>query len=313
MGRSRVSELADTFPAASRSRLIAPALGATVRDYLTLTKPRIMSLLVLTSICAMVAAARGAPRLSALAALVVGGALASGGASALNHVLDRDIDRLMGPRTAARPVAAGRIAPRPAVAFGLTLSLLSFLVLVLGANLLAAALALSGGAYYVVVYTVWLKRRTAQNIVIGGAAGAVPALTGWAAANGRLGLGAVFLFLFVLLWTPPHFWALALLLAPHYEVARVPMMPVVRGASATARQVVVYRALLSVATLVPVLTGTFGLIYLIATAGLNAVFCGLAWRVWQQTTPKRAAVLFHFSLLYLALLFVAVALDAVVR
>ena len=308
-----MSELADTFPAASRSRLIAPALGATARDYLTLTKPRIMSLLVLTSICAMVAAAQGAPRLSALAALVVGGALASGGASALNHVLDRDIDRLMGPRTAARPVAAGRIAPRPAVAFGLALSLLSFLVLVLGANLLAAALALSGGAYYVVVYTVWLKRRTAQNIVIGGAAGAVPALTGWAAANGRLGLGAVFLFLFVLLWTPPHFWALALLLAPHYRAAGVPMLPVVRGAETTGRQVLLYSVALTAATLLPGLTGTFGPVFLAAAGVLGITFCVLAWRVQRQPSAARAGLMFHYSLLYLALLFVAVAVDAVLR
>jgi protoheme IX farnesyltransferase len=307
-----VSELADTFPAASRSRLIAPALGATARDYLTLTKPRIMSLLVLTSICAMVAAAQGAPRLSALAALVVGGALASGGASALNHVLDRDIDRLMGPRTAARPVAAGRIAPRRAVAFGLTLSLLSFLVLVSGANLFAAALALSGGVYYVVVYTLWLKRRTAQNVVIGGAAGAIPALTGWAAANGRLGLGAVFLFLFVLLWTPPHFWALALLLAPHYQAAGVPMLPVVRGEAATARGVLLYSVALTAATLVPGLTGSFGAVFLAAAAVLGVTFCALAWRMWRRPTAARAGLLFHYSLLYLALLFVAVALDAVV-
>jgi len=307
-----VSELADAFPAASRSRLIAPALGATARDYLTLTKPRIMSLLVLTSICAMVAAAQGAPRLSALAALVVGGALASGGASTLNHVLDRDIDRLMGPRTAARPVAAGRIAPRRAVAFGLTLSLLSFLVLVSGANLFAAALALSGGVYYVVVYTLWLKRRTAQNIVIGGAAGAIPALTGWAAANGRLGLGAVFLFLFVLLWTPPHFWALALLLAPHYRAAGVPMLPVVRGAETTGRQVLLYSVALTAATLLPGLTGTFGPVFLAAAGVLGITFCVLAWRVQRQPSAARAGLLFHYSLLYLALLFVAVAVDAVV-
>ncbi len=327
-GALAVAEIADRLPAAPSSALAAPGstlsaapgaalIGAQARatlgDYVTLTKPRIMSLLVLTSVCAMVPAAGGHPALLPLLALVVGGGLACGGASALNHVLDRDIDRLMGPRTASRPVAAGRISPARATAFGLTLSGLSFLLLAAVTNLLAATLAISGGAFYVLVYTLWLKRRTTQNIVIGGAAGAIPPLAGWAAAHGRLGLGALFLFLTVLLWTPPHFWALALLLAPHYEVARVPMMPVVRGASATARQVVLYTVLLSVATLVPVLTGTFGVIYLIFTAGLNVVFCGLAWRVWQQTSPKRAAVLFHFSLLYLALLFVAVAADAVIR
>ncbi len=233
------------------------------RDYVTLTKPRIMSLLVLTAVCAMVAAAGGAPAPVPLAALVIGGALACGGASALNHVLDRDIDRLMGPRTASRPVAAGRISPARATAFGLVLSALAFAVLAAFANPLAAALSLSGGAFYVVVYTCWLKRSTAQNIVIGGAAGAIPPLAGWAAAHGSLGLGAGFLFLIVLLWTPPHFWALALLLSRHYAAAGVPMMPVVRGPRATARLVFWYSVVLLAVTLVPGAIGTFGLVYLV--------------------------------------------------
>ncbi|MGZ4481697.1 MAG: heme o synthase, partial [Gaiellales bacterium] len=228
-----------------------PAWRATLSDYITLTKPRIMSLLVLTAVCSMVAAAGGSPATLPLAALVVGGALACGGASALNHVLDRDIDRLMGPRTASRPGAAGRISPRRAVIFGLTLSALAFAVLTVFANVLAAALSLSGGAYYVVVYTLWLKRSTTQNIVIGGAAGAIPPLAGWAAAHGTVGLGAVLLFGIVLLWTPPHFWALALLLSRHYEAARVPMLPVVRGASATSAQVLLYTVALVAMSLVP--------------------------------------------------------------
>jgi protoheme IX farnesyltransferase len=192
------------------ARLPRAAVPAGWRDYVTLTKPRIMSLLVLTSVCAMIAAAHGAPNPIHLGALVLGGALACGGASALNHVLDRDIDQLMGPRTASRPVAAGRIAPSRATVFGLALSALSVGVLTAFANLPTAALSLSGGAFYVVVYTLWLKRSTSQNIVIGGAAGAFPPLAGWAAADGRLGIGAAFLFMIVLLWTPPHFWALAL-------------------------------------------------------------------------------------------------------
>jgi protoheme IX farnesyltransferase len=279
----------------------------------TLTKPRIMSLLVLTAVCAMVAAAGGAPATVPLAALVIGGALACGGASALNHVLDRDIDRLMGPRTASRPVAAGRISPRRAVAFGLALSALAFAVLTVFANLLAAVLSLSGGAYYVLVYTLWLKRSTAQNIVIGGAAGAIPPLAGWAAAHGTLGLGAGLLFAIVLLWTPPHFWALALLLSRHYEAADVPMMPVVRGASATSVRVLLYTVALGGVSLAPVVLGTFGVGYLIAAVLLGAVFCALAWRLWRDQTPARAAVLFHYSLLYLSLLFLAVAVDAVIR
>src|SRR5579884_2224548 len=228
------------------------------RDYLTLTKPRIMSLLVLTAACAMVAGAHGAPALGPFLALIVGGGLACGGASALNHVLDRDIDRLMGPRTASRPVAARRISPRRATLFGLALSLLSFALMTWADNLLAAALAVSGGLFYVLVYTLWLKRTTTQNIVIGGAAGAIPPLSGWAAAHGSVGLGALYLFLIVLLWTPPHFWALALLLERHYAAAEVPMLPVVRGPVATTRQVLAYSVLLSTLTLVPVASGTFG-------------------------------------------------------
>jgi protoheme IX farnesyltransferase len=253
------------------------------------------------------------PALGPLVALVVGGALACGGASALNHVLDRDIDRLMGPRTASRPVAAGRISPRRATLFGLLLSVLSFALLTAFANLLAAALALSGGVFYVVVYTVCLKRTTTQNIVIGGAGGAIPALAGWAAAGGRLGLGAVFLFAIVLLWTPPHFWALALLLSRHYAAAGVPMMPVVRGPEKTARQVLAYTVVLVAATVLPGVTGTFGALYVAAAVILGGVFGGLAWRLWRERSPGNAGVLFHYSLLYLALLFTAVAIDSVIR
>jgi protoheme IX farnesyltransferase len=290
-----------------------PAWRATLADYITLTKPRIMSLLVLTAVCAMVAAAGGSPATVPLAALVIGGALACGGASALNHVLDRDIDRLMGPRTASRPVAAGRISPRRAVVFGLALSALAFVVLTVFANVLAAVLSLSGGAFYVLVYTAWLKRSTAQNIVIGGAAGAIPPLAGWAAAHGTLGLGALLLFGIVLLWTPPHFWALALLLSRHYEAARVPMMPVVRGAAATSVQVLFYTVALVAMSLLPAVLGTFGPGYAVSAVVLGGVFCALAWRLWRVPTPARAAVLFHYSLLYLSLLFLAVAVDAVVR
>ncbi len=297
---------ADALPAAT-SPLPGPALW---RDYLTLTKPRIMSLLVLTAVCAMVAAAGGRPDAGALLALVVGGALACGGASALNHVFDRDIDRLMGQRTASRPVAAGRISPRRAVVFGLLLSALSFLTLIAFTNLLAAVLAMAGGVYYVLIYTVWLKRSTTQNIVIGGAAGAMPVLSGWAAANGQLGLGAWLLFAIVLVWTPPHFWALALLLKRHYEAADVPMLPVVKGSQATARQVLAYTLLLLAVSLLPVLTGTFGAIYLGAAVSLGAVFAVLAWRLWHRRTAAAASIVFHYSLLYLALLFVAVAVDA---
>jgi protoheme IX farnesyltransferase len=308
---------AGTSAEALSAGLVGPlprsAPTAAWRDYVTLTKPRIMSLLVLTSVCAMVAAANGRPGIVQLAALLVGGALACGGASTFNHVLDRDIDRVMGPRTASRPVAAGRITTARALVFGTVLSLLAFAVLAAFANLLAAGLAASGGVYYVLVYTVALKRRTPQNIVIGGAAGAIPSLAGWAAASGRVGLGAVFLFLIVLLWTPPHFWALSLLLERQYAAAGVPMLPVVRGVRATARQVLAYSIVLTAFTLVPALVGTFGAAYLTAAIALGLTLCAMAVRLYSHPDPARAAVLFHFSLLYLALLFTAVAVNAVVH
>jgi protoheme IX farnesyltransferase len=302
-------------PRAGAGPVSPPTAGSRslLRDYLTLTKPRIMSLLVLTSVCAMIAGAGGSPAIVPLAALLIGGALACGGASALNHVLDRDIDRLMGPRTASRPVAAGRVAAGHAVVFGLVLSALAFAVLAIFANLLAAGLALSGGAFYVLIYTVWLKRSTEQNIVIGGAAGAIPPLAGWAAAHGSLGWGALALFAIVLLWTPPHFWALALLLKSHYQAADVPMLPVVRGSSATVAAVLRYTGVLVVVSLIPTATGIFGFVYLICAVGLGAIFLGLAWRLRREYSSARAAALFHYSLLYLALLFGAVAVDAVIR
>jgi protoheme IX farnesyltransferase len=306
-----VSDFVEVLPGPARVPI--RRAGGTWRDYLTLTKPRITSLLVLTAVCSMIAAAQGAPAAGPLLALVVGGALACGGASALNHVIDRDIDRLMGPRTASRPIAAGRISPARGVVFGLALSALAFAVMAVFINLLAAVLAISGGVYYVVVYTLWLKRSTTQNIVIGGAAGAIPALAGWAAATGRVGLGAVFLFGIVLLWTPPHFWALALLLAPGYAAADVPMLPVVRGPRATAVQVLAYAVGLTLFTLVPALLGMFGVLYAVSAAVLGAVLCALAWRLMRSGTSRNAALLFHYSLLYLALLFAATALDAAVR
>ncbi len=305
-------ESAEALPAPLVRALPRPTMAASWRDYVTLTKPRIMSLLVLTSVCSMIAAAGGSPGIVPLAALVFGGALACGGASAFNHVLDRDIDRLMGPRTASRPVAAGRISPRRALAFGAVLSALAFIVLTAFANLLAAALALSGGVYYVLVYTVWLKRTTPQNIVIGGAAGAIPALAGWAAASGHLAAGAGYLFAIVLFWTPPHFWALSLLLQRHYAAAGVPMLPVVRGVRTTAGQVLAYSIVLFGITLVPGLLGTFGATYIAAAAVLGLAFCVMAARLWRRPTPANAGLVFHYSLLYLALLFAAVAVDAVV-
>jgi heme o synthase len=281
------------------------------RDYVALTKPRIMSLLLLTGAAGMFVGAQGVPDLGLLAATIVGLGLACGGASALNHVLDRDIDRSMG-RTAKRPVAGGRVSAELALEFGVTLSAFSFVLLGSLVNVLAAVLALVGNLFYVLVYTRLLKRSTPQNIVIGGAAGAVPPLVGWAAATGNLTLPALYLFLIVFLWTPPHFWALALLIKRDYEAAKVPMLPVVRGDRETARQIVLYTVALVALTLLPVLTGTFGAIYLAAAALLGAQFLRLAWSLWNELTPRRAGILFHYSLAYLALLFVAMAVDPIV-
>jgi protoheme IX farnesyltransferase len=286
----------------------APAPAASPRDYLTLTKPRIMSLLLLTGACGMFVGAEGAPPLGDLAVLLLGLALACGGASALNHVLDRDIDRLMGERTRRRPVAAERVPVSRALEFGLALSAASFVLLASLANVLTAVLALVGNLFYVLVYTRWLKRSTPQNIVIGGAAGAVPPLVGYAAATGSLALPALWLFLIVFLWTPPHFWALALLLKEHYAAARIPMLPVVRGERETTRQILLYSLVLVGFTLVPVALW-FGPVYLVAAVALGGVFLRLAWELRRDTTPRRAVVLFHYSLAYLALLFVAMAVD----
>ncbi len=281
-----------------------------LRDYVALTKPRIMSLLLLTGVCGMVVGARGMPAPGQLGLMLLGLALACGGASALNHVLDRDIDRLMGPRTASRPVAAGRMTAPRALEFGLALSACSFVLLGSTVNVLTATLALVGNLFYVVVYTGYLKRRGPGNIVLGGAAGAVPPLVGFAAATGNLALPAVWLFLIVFLWTPPHFWSLALLLRDHYAAARVPMLPVVRGEQATLRRIVGYTVVLVAFTAVPFAVGSFGIFYLGACLALGMAF--LALTLWLRLAPgrRRAALVFHSSLLYLALVFVAAALDA---
>ena len=288
----------------------APVPFGTARDYVTLTKPRIMSLLLVTGAAGMFVGARGWPDLGTFVAAMVGLALACGGASAMNHVLDADIDRVMGLRTERRPVASGRVPVPRALEFGLTLSALSFALLASAVNLLTAVLALVGNLFYVVVYTRYLKRTTVQNIVIGGAAGAVPPLVGFAAATGNLTLPALWLFLIVFLWTPPHFWALALLLKDQYRKAGVPMLPVVRGDRETTRQILLYSVVL-VAFTVGVGV-TLGPVYTVAAAALGLVFLVLAWQLRRDGSRRRAGLLFHYSLLYLALLFAAAAIDPLI-
>jgi protoheme IX farnesyltransferase len=289
----------------------APAAAGSWRDYVTLTKPRIMALLLVTGAGGMIVGAGGLPSAGLVLATLGGLALACGGASALNHVLDRDLDARM-RRTAGRPVAAGRVAPERALEFGLALSASSFVVLTSFVNVLAALLALAGNLFYVLVYTRWLKRSTPQNIVIGGAAGAVPPLVGWAAATGNLTVPALLLFLIVFFWTPPHFWALALLIKRDYAEAGVPMLPVVRGERETARSIVRYSLVLVAITLLPVAWRALGAVYLGAALALGLVFLALAVALARETTPARARRLFSYSLAYLALLFAAMAVDPLV-
>jgi protoheme IX farnesyltransferase len=250
----------------------------------------------------------GSPSAAKIALTCLGGYLSAGGAGAVNHYFDRDIDAHM-RRTARRPIPAGRVAPRAALAFGCALAALSFLELSVTVNLLAAALALSGFVGYVGVYTIWLKRRTAQNIVIGGAAGAVPPLVGWAATRGSLGWTAVYLFWIIFYWTPPHFWSLSLLMKDEYARVGIPMMPVVRGEHETRRQIVLYTLLLYAITQLPFCAGAFGVPYSVVSAVLGLAFIGGAIRLYKRADRRAALQLYLFSLAYLALLFGAMVAD----
>ena len=280
--------------------------------YVQLTKPRVMSLLLATTAAAMIIAARGMPSVGVFLATLLGGALMSGGAGAINHYVDRDIDPLMG-RTAWRPIPSGVISPRAALRFGIGLAVLASAVFIAFVNVLAWLLALVGLLGYVFIYTLWLKRSTPSNIVIGGAAGAIPPLVGWAAVNGEIGsLTAWYLFAIIFFWTPPHFWALSLLIRKHYERAGIPMLPVVRGEDETRRQIVLYSLLLVVLTLVLSPFGMMGPIYFAAAAVLGGLFIRNAVRLWRQATPQAARQLYLYSILYLFALFAAMAVDRVV-
>src|SRR3954454_18382457 len=293
--------------------LAAPAgrrgLLDVMRDYLALTKPRIIVLLLITTVAAMYVADPSGPSLATILWTMLGGYLAAGGAGAINHFVDRDRDARMA-RTCDRPLVTGRIEPSHGLAFGIALAIGSIALLAATVNVVAAALALSGLLGYVFVYTLWLKPLPPQNIVIGGAAGAVPPLVGWAAATGGVAPAALYLFAIVFYWTPPHFWALSLLMKDEYARVNVPMMPVVHGEAETRRQIVLYTFLLVAVTASPFLWGTLGLPYLVAALVLGATFFAFALGLRREATPRRAALLFHFSLLYLALLFAAMAADA---
>ena len=275
-------------------------------DYLEMTKPRVQSLLLFTTITTMLVA--GDPSLGLVALTCLGGALSAGGAGAINHALDRDLDRMM-KRTADRPVASGRVSPQAAIAFGVLLGAASFVLLTVGVNLLAASLALSGFLGYVFVYTLWLKRSTPQNIVIGGAAGAVPPLVAWAAVTGELAGTPLYLFAIVFFWTPPHFWSLALLMKDEYARAGVPMLPVVRGEADTRRQILLYTVLLYAVSQLPFCAGAFGPVYLVCSVSLGAAFIYGAVRLTRRADRRSALRLYLYSLAYLALLFAAMVAD----
>jgi protoheme IX farnesyltransferase len=278
-------------------------------DYLALTKPRVISLLLVTTLATMFVA-DSSPGIGVILLTMIGGYLAAGGAGAINHYIERDVDARMS-RTARRPLPSGRIEPRAALWFGITLGAASIALFALLVNIPAALLALAGLLGYVFVYTMWLKPRTTQNIVIGGAAGAVPPLVGWAAASGGLEPSAFYLFAIVFYWTPPHFWALALLMKDDYERTGIPMLPVVDGEAETRRQVLLYGWLLVAITVLPLLGGLFGLIYGVAALVLGGVFLWLCVRLYRRADRRSAALLFHYSLLYLALLFAAMAIDKI--
>jgi protoheme IX farnesyltransferase len=281
-----------------------------VRDYISLTKPRVILLLEVTAIAAMVIAARGWPGWRLVLLTFAGGWLAASGANAINCWYDRDIDLTMG-RTRTRPLPAGRIEPRQALGFGISLGVASFVLLTLTVNLLSAVLALTALLFYVLVYTMWLKRSSMQNIVIGGAAGAIPPMVGWAAVTGSLDVTAVFLFAVVFYWTPPHFWALSLLIKNDYARAGVPMLPVVQGDRQTRYQIVLYTVVLCLVTVLPVLTRSFGAVYLYGAAILDAVLLTDAVVASRRPSARSARRLFYHSMIYLALLFAVMAIDRV--
>lgn len=289
----------------------ASSAADVIRAYVALTKPRIIELLLVTTVPAMILAARGIPRLDLVVWTLLGGALAAGSANAINQVIDQDIDALM-TRTRRRPLPAHRIAPEDALVFGLVLGVVAFAELALLVNLVAAFLALLAIGLYVVVYSLGLKRSTPQNIVIGGAAGALPPVIGWAAVSGDVTLPALLLFAIVFYWTPPHFWALSLRLRQDYAAAHVPMLPVVRGVAETTLQIALYGVVMVALTLTLFAVGHMGLVYLVGASVLGLLFVRQALLMWRDGTDARAVRLYRFSITYLTLLFALMALDVFV-
>ena len=308
----RKSRVEPTAPLSPGAEPTTSSLRRLASAYLMLTKPRIVLLLLVTTVPAMILADGGVPSLWLTGATLLGGTVAAGGANAINQYLDRDIDEIMS-RTRGRPLPMHAIEPSNALWFGVALSVASFVFLSLTVNLLSAVLAVGAIAFYVVVYTLWLKRRSPHNIVIGGAAGAVPVLVGWSAVTGTVGWAAVVLFAIVFMWTPPHFWALSLRFEGDYAAAGVPMLPVVSGWERTVHDIVLYGILLVGTTLLLVPVAEMGPLYVAAALILGVLFVGRALQLKRRPSPALAMSVFRLSIAYLALLFLAVALDTVVR
>jgi len=288
-----------------------PPLSVTIRNYVSLTKPRIISLLLITTIPAMVVAERGWPSAWLILATLIGGTMSAGGANVINCWYDRDIDSVM-RRTQSRPLVTGEIEPAHALLFGIALGAGAFLFLWLTTTLAAASLALAGLLFYVFIYTMWLKRRTPQNIVIGGAAGAFPPTVGWAAVTGDVSLAAWVMFAIIFFWTPPHFWALSLRLKDDYAEAGVPMLPVTDGPAMTRTQILRYSVLLVLVSLLLAPAGDLQWIYLATAAVTGALFIWYAWRLWRNPERESPMTLYKYSLLYLGVLFISMGADAVI-
>ncbi len=297
-----------TLPTAGSS--VYKSFWDTLAAYFALTKPWIVALLLVTTVGAMLVAARGLPPLNIFLLTLIGGACAAGGANALNSYIDRDVDKVMG-RTSRRPLPSGRVSPRGALIFAVTLSVLSPLILGLGVNWLSAGLAVLGIVYYAGIYTVLLKRATPQNIVVGGAAGAIPPLVGWAAVTNDVSLLGLYLFAIILLWTPPHTWALMLLLDKDYNKAKIPMLPAAWGQVEARRHIILYSILLVATTLIPFAIGALGTVYLLGAIALGIYFLMLALKLWRNGEAYKpiAKKLYHFSNAYLLLLFMIMVLD----
>lgn len=283
-----------------------------IQSYVALTKPKIILMLLFTALGGLFLASSGVPDMTTTLVVLAGGTLASAGANALNQFFDRDIDEAM-TRTSNRPVVSGAISPTHAVAFGIIVNLIAFIVFLYFTNLLSAALTLSATLFYVFVYTLGLKRTSHQNIVIGGAAGAIPPMVGWTAVTGSLGLAPIYLFAIVFFWTPPHFWALALMLKDDYAKANVPMLPVVLGVKETKKAILLYTILMLALTTMFYTTGAVGLIYLITSFLAGVVFITYAWRLWRQPDILSAKPLYLYSLLYIALIFLGIMLDSLIK